>query len=209
MKKITTIIFCLINILPAFSQREAGEKVLGLHLGGSITSVIIGATGRALQDSGILSSYSQNSRPMIAFTFDAGISERWSLGVLIANQGFSGSFFDYSYTRLDGTEITENVSYKMNRNNISFAPKFHYNLKSDKLDMYIGLRLGFVFWNNNFETTQLDFNPFALVMGRPNLGLVPFGLRFYPNENFGGSFELALGAPYILSIGAQYKIPGL
>lgn len=76
MKKITTIIFCLINILPAFSQREAGEKVLGLHLGGSITSVIIGATGRVLQDSGILSSYSQNSRPMIAFTFDAGLSER-------------------------------------------------------------------------------------------------------------------------------------
>jgi hypothetical protein len=192
-----------------FAQRDAGEKVFGLHLGGSLTGVFINASGSNMKDSGSVSSFSQNSRPMIALTFDAGLSERWSLGILIANQSFSGTFFDYTYTRLDGTAVTETVTYKMNRNNISFAPKFHYNLKSDKLDMYLGLRFGFVFWNNDFKTTQSDFNPFGLVFGRPNLGLVPFGMRFYANENFGGTFELALGAPYIISIGAQYKLPGL
>lgn len=209
MKRITLISILLISSLFSMAQREAGEKVLSINIGRSFTAAIVNNVGPILQDSGVLGGFRSQSRPNISIAADFGLSQKWSLGVMFANQGFSGTLFDYTFQKRDGSIVTENVTYRMNRNNISFMPRYHYNLKSDKIDMYLGWRIGYVFWNNRFETTQLDFNPFELTFGRPNIGFVPFGIRFYATENIGGNFEFALGAPYIISFGLQYRIPSM
>jgi hypothetical protein len=207
MKNILTLSILVFSSFMSMAQREANEKVFSINIGRSFTAAIVNSVGPFLQDSGILQGYSYNSRPNISITGDIGLSEKWSIGILLANQFFSGTLLGYTYPTFDGNVVTENVSYRMNRNNISLTPKFHYNLKSDKIDMYLGWRIGYVFWNNKFETTQLNFNPFGLTFGRPNIGFVPFGVRLYASENLGGNFELAFGAPYIVSFGLQYRLP--
>ena len=210
MKKINLLLICLMaGTLVVNAQNRAGEKVVSLNIGYSLTGGIIksaGKTGSALNDSIEAESMSISTIPAISVAFDYGIGEVFSIGVMYSIQSFSGDIKNYSYTDINSVTKTESVNFSLLRNNISILPRFHYKIENKNIDLYSGLRLGYIFWGANIDATDPNFDKLdKFAGGRPNFGIVPIGARFYFNENFGGNFEVAIGAPYIASVGAQYR----
>lgn len=204
MKKIPLLLALFISV-SVFGQRDNGESVVGLNVGYSLTGGVIKGIDNDLTDASEQNT-NLNVLPAFSLTYDYGFSETISLGILLSLQSFSGDVENYSYEDAQGTTVTENVSFGLVRSNISIAPKFHYKLESDNIDLYSGLRMGYIIWNGSAESTDPNFNQFDdFSGGRFNFGIVPLGARFYFGENFGANFEVAIGAPYIGSVGAQYR----
>lgn len=209
MRKIifTALIIGAFSII-TFAQNDKGEKVVGLNVGYSLTGGVIGAVGDAdvSGDTFSVGSINVSTMPAISGTFDFGIGEKFSLGALVSFQGFSGEVNDYSFTNANGQTQTESVDFSLNRLNFSIVPRFHYGVKSDNVDLYSGLRLGYILWTGSINTTDESFDLFdSFQGGRPNVGLILFGGRFYFTDEFGANFELAAGAPHIASVGLNYR----
>ena len=191
-----------------FAQTQKGEKVVGLNIGYSLTGGVINAVGDNdfSGDSVGVVSVNVNAIPAISATFDYGVGDKFSIGALVSFQSFSGEVNDYTYTDLQGQDRTESVDFGLTRLNFSIVPRLHYGVKSDNVDLYSGLRLGWIHWVGNINTTDENFDLFdSFQGGRPNVGLILFGGRFYFSDEFGANFELAAGAPYIASAGVQYR----
>lgn len=197
----------------ASAQSESGQSVLSLHTGFSVTGGLIKAVFDSDIDmtdtsSGMTTGYLNSSvtgGPAIVAGWDLGLSERWSIGFIASTQGWSGDA-SYSYLDENNALVNENLTFNLRRNNVSFCPKIHYG-NGDNVDLYSGIRIGYVFWSSSWETNDPDFDDFSnFNAGRPNIGLTAFGGRFYFNDNFGASFELNLGAPNILGLGLNYKL---
>jgi hypothetical protein len=194
--------------ITTFAQREKGEMVAGLNIGYSLTGGLINAVGDNdfSGDSIGVGSVNVNAIPAISGTFDYGVGEKFSIGALVSFQSFSGEVNNYTYTDLQGQDRTESVDFGLTRLNFSIVPRFHYGVKSDNVDLYSGLRLGYIHWVGNINTTDENFDLLnSFQGGRPNVGLILFGGRFYFTDEFGANFELAAGAPYIASVGLQYR----
>lgn len=212
MKK---IIFPLALVLISFTtwaQNASGEKVVSLNFGYSLTGGLINALDNdegsdfTVDDSLGLNGVNVNTLPAISVAFDYGIGEVFSLGVMYSLQSFSGSVDQYSWVNSDGVRRSESLDISLIRNSVAILPRFHYKLGNENIDLYSGLRVGFLFWTNNIESTDPNFNEFGdFTGGRPSVAIVPLGGRFYFTDEFGANFEIALGAPYIASVGAQYR----
>lgn len=209
MKKLNLLIIVLLISATTFAQRESGEKVASLNIGYSLTGGVIKALGNAdvtSTDSFGVGSIDMTTTPAISLAFDYGIGEVFSIGAMYSFQSFSGDIKDYTFIDTDGNTKTESVNFGLSRNNIALLPRFHYRISNDNIDIYSGLRLGYLFWGGNATSTDPDFNEFDDFQGgRINVGIVPIGGRFYFSDNIGANFEIALGAPYIASVGAQYR----
>ncbi|MFB1004309.1 MAG: hypothetical protein QMC70_09275, partial [Bacteroidia bacterium] len=99
---------------------------------------------------------------------------------------------------------TEIATTKVSRLNIALRPLFHYG-DGDRLDLYSGIRVGYLMRNVETETNDellnvlgdLDGNRFAL-------GLVPFGMRYFFTDNLGVNMDLQIGTPYVVSGGIAF-----
>ena len=209
MKKINLLLIALLVSGSLFAQNQSGEKVVSLNFGYSFTGGLIKALGDAdvaSTDSFGVNSIDVTTLPAISLAFDYGIGEVFSIGAMYSFQSFSGQINDYTWVDENFDTRTESIDFGLTRNNIVLLPRFHYKLDNDKIDLYSGLRLGYLFWGGEVESTDPNFDDFdAFAGGRPTFGLVPLGGRFYFNDNIGANFELALGAPYVASVGAQYR----
>ncbi len=206
MKKLQLITIAFLCSFGVFAQNEAGEKVLSLNIGYSLTGGLLNNLSSADATSGDFTSIESSGTPAIAIAFDYGIGQVFSIGAMYSFQQFSGDIRDYNFTDLNGADRTESINYSLTRSNLSILPRLHYKLKTDKVDLYSGFRIGYIFWGTDIQTTDPSFDVLdGFNGGRLNVGVVPIGTRFYFNENFGGNIELAIGAPYIASIGAQYR----
>jgi hypothetical protein len=137
--------------------------------------------------------------------FDYGKTDQWSIGGFFATQKRYGST-DFSYATGNGMHATETVAFNLRRNCIGFSTKFHYG-KEDKVDLYSGVRLGMIFWVNSIESASGNFDLLdKMITSRPFFGLTAFGARVYPTKNIGLNFELNLGAPNVIGIGAVVKL---
>lgn len=189
----------ILTILASFTistsaQKSQGTSVVTLGLGYSLFNNIVKTSLDTYQDVKV------TSVPTIAFTYDYGLSDNFSLGLAGAFQSNSGTFtndyFDENYMLQ-----TENAKVSLSRINLALRPLFHYG-KSDKLDMYSGLRVGYLVRNVKAESKdpdavfldEFDGNRFAL-------GLVPFGFRYFFTDNIGMNMDLQIGTPYVVSGG--------
>jgi hypothetical protein len=212
MKKIfiilLTILFIKVN-----AQNQQNEKVIGIQTGISWTGILFNnltLDKLKLDYKGInlsAESFDANSSAALGVSFDFGISNMISIGGLYARQPISGEIGSYSWVNLKGENKTETIQFNAVRNNITILPKIHYNLNNDKIDLYSGLRVGYTFWNVDFIANDPNFNVFEKIIprGRPSIGIIPIALRYYITDNLGVNVEPALGAPYVASIGAQYR----
>jgi hypothetical protein len=208
MKKINLLLIALIFSGTLLAQNESGQKVVSLNFGYSLTGGVIKALGESevSSDSFGIGSVDVTTLPAISLAFDYGVGEVFSIGLMYSFQSFSGEVKDYTWVDENFETRTESIDFGLTRNNIVLLPRFHYRLDNERFDLYSGLRLGYLFWGGSVESTDPNFDEFSsFAGGRPTFGLVPLGGRVYFTDNIGANFEVALGAPYIASVGAQYR----
>jgi len=199
---------CLCFSSTANAQGDAGEHVFTLDAGFSVTGGLIEAVFETGIDSnGNVTNNPINGGPAIVLGYDFGLSERWSIGAILTTQGWSGTDQN-TYFDANNNTVTEEISFNLRRNNFSIVPRLHYG-NGDNIDLYSGIRIGYVFWTSKIESNDPAYSildDYASGVGRLNVGIVPFGARFYVTDNIGINFETALGAPYMFGAGLNYKI---
>jgi hypothetical protein len=193
----------LVLILSAFvfnaqAQKSEGSSVATVGLGYSLFNNIIKAALETDEEIDV------KSVPTIALTFDHALTDNFSIGLAAAYQNVSAEFTN-TYFDDNSNSQTETAKTTLSRINIAIRPLFHYG-KSDKLDMYSGLRVGYLFRNVTVESDdpngvyleEFDGNRFAL-------GLVPFGMRYFFSDNLGINMDLQIGTPYVVSGGIAFQ----
>jgi len=209
------LVACIsLHCVRANAQTSLGEKVItadaGLSLVGGAMDVIIGSGEEIDLDTNnnffeINNSTISGGRALV-LSFDYGLSDRWSIGGFVSTQRRHGST-DFTYQNTDSQLMTEQVDFNLRRNTFGFTTKIHYG-KSPRADLYSGARMGVLFWNKTIESNSGQFDVFDdLLQTRPIFSLTVFGVRFYPTEQIGLNFELNLGAPNIIGLGAVVRIP--
>lgn len=207
MKKIIVFTLVLFSITQSYGQTE-GDIILGVHTGFSFT----GAAYRLVQTASESDSVSSdllggNNLPVFGASFDYLVSDRFSIGALASVQHFSADVRETSFNAGDTTFVTKAVTANLNRIYLGIAPKYQYEIGGENFEMYSALRAGFIFWQGNFDAENSNIDALSgFAGGRPALSIVALGGRYYFNPNIAFNFELATGAPSLLSLGISYKL---
>ncbi len=196
MKKSFIIIFTV--TIFAFQTNIYGQNLkstVSMNAGISLAGTLI-KTGIYLLDG-----YNENdivdykSIPVINGAYDYMINDWLSAGI-------AGGYQSFDFTFQEG-------DINLSRMNIAARALFHYG-KSDKLDMYSGIRLGATIWNsemiwNTSDPTLESFFNDEYVGSFFRTQLVAFGIRGYFTDNIGANIEFAIGSPYYLSGGVNFR----
>jgi hypothetical protein len=89
---------------------------------------------------------------------------------------------------------------------VAFRVLWHWG-KKEKIDYYAGFKTGLLFQTvgNHESAFNLSDMPEVLTKSRFTTGLVPFGVRWFVNEQFGVNVETSLGVASIITVGANYR----
>jgi len=194
----------------ASAQSMEGQSAVSVKTGVGGTGLFIKAAAARINESSGDSTterevVSQNN-PAIALEYGYSISDNFSIGILGSVQVYTGTIKNYGFIAFDNKFKVENVDYNIRRTFFGVTPNYHWNTDNENLDLYSGGRIGYVVWSNKFDTNDPNFEfPERFRLGRPAVGIVPIGGTAYFTENLGGNFELALGAPFILSAGLEFR----
>lgn len=211
-KSILTLILLITSMViltpNANAQRESGESVITVDAGFSVVAGLIKAVfnGETITDSAQTGSFTGkvSGGPAIVFGYDYGLSERWSIGALVSTQGFNGNA---NWTYIENNKLVrDEFDFTLRRSNFSISPKIHYG--SDKVDLYTGLRVGYLLWTSKINSADPNFDELDEFAkgGRPTIGLTAIGGRIYATDELAVHFELNLGAPNILGLGLSYTL---
>ena len=208
---LTVFLLCVIT-QRTNAQTFHNEKVVSVNIGYTIVGGIVktilrnddNADSVLNTDKSIFSDFKVTNTRALIVGFDYGISEMWSIGGIVATQKWYGTA-DYKFKNINGEDIEEVIDFTLRRSNISFCPKIHYG-SSTSTDLYSGIRVGFLLWNNKIVTSDKTFNKFSkLAISRPNFSFTVIGARAYINKHIGANFEFNLGAPNVIGFGLNYK----
>lgn len=147
------------------------------------------------------------SIPALQVNYDLGLAKWFSIGAALSYQAMGLDYTNWEYIDDNGDWQTIDFSAKIGRANAALRFLFHY-ANQDRIDLYQGVRVGYLMWNTKTEVSETVFDPetdLNLNFGRPSVQLVLFGMRGYVTENIGLSTELAVGAPHFLTVGANYR----
>lgn len=190
MKKRITITVLAIFIVAssAFAQdyKSTVSADAGISLIGRVISLVVNVD--------TIGGYS--TIPVMQLSYDYMITDFLSAGA-------AGSYQQYKFSDNTGKIV-------LKRMNFALRALFHYG-KSDKLDMYSGIRLGMTNWGLDYDVSTGDPTLEALQSSNSLTGfhfspqLVAFGVRGYFTDNIGANLEFAIGAPYYMMGGVNYR----
>jgi hypothetical protein len=205
----TKNITLLITILLSFnlSAQQEKESVIGINVGGSFTGATYRLALKIVEDDSIASTLVGGSNtPVMALSFDYGVNEQFSIGALASIQHFSADINEVDINFLD-TIVISGITTNFNRFYIGVVPRYQYTTNNDRLELYSAARVGFIFWFTDFDSENSRIDALkGFGGGRPAFSLVAIGGRYYFDNHFGVNFELATGAPFLASIGLNYKL---
>lgn len=210
MKRFLTIsLFFLIvpgKSILTFAQTTSGESVITSDIGFSVVGAALKTfvDGKSFKDSFDRVTVGINSKPAVVLSYDYGLSDMWSIGMVASSQQLYGDL-DYAYTL--NNELREGVvPYTMRRNNISFSTKVHYG-GNERVDFYSGLRVGMIFWGINIDTNDDRLDVLTkFTFTRPNFSFTALGGRAYLTDHIACHFEFNLGAPNLVGAGLSVKL---
>jgi hypothetical protein len=209
MKRYGLVISLLLVSSVSFAQHKKDEKLVSLKLGFSTTGLLLNALGKVdltSQDSFTIGNISTSSRPALSATFDYSLTDRLSLGGIFSHQVFSGTITDYAGVVRGKTIGIDQIDFKLKRTYLGVIPKIHWAINNEDLDIYSGIRLGFLLWTSDVNVNEQNFKALdAFKGGRLALGLVPIGATIYLNQDLGLNADISIGAPYVFSIGVNYR----
>lgn len=144
--------------------------------------------------------------PVIHGSFDYAITDNMSFGAAIGYQKATISYDDYEYFNADNVLVSEDFDWTISRLNIGARALFHYG-KKENFDMYSGLRFGYQNFSSKYDTNDPSFKA-DFKGGAMGMQLILFGARGYFNDHIGFNAELAVGSPYFVMGGLNYRFGG-
>ncbi len=181
------------------AQKKEKPQVVAISFGASLAASVMMDTSNFFADIPYQpGSFSRNGTPVFMASYDKRLERRWSLGAAISYQHFNISSSD---TINSFIAETANV----NRIHVNIRSLVHYG-KKEKVDFYSGFKLGYFVQTVKDRTGTPYYNAMQnLAINRVTLGLVPIGIRWFVNEDFGINFETSFGRATALQIGANYR----
>ncbi len=204
MKKYLLSFICFCITIGAFSQTNKNEFVLGLGAGYSLFQEPLATNFR-------YSEFSRNTTLTPTITADYAITNKFSMGLQI---GFLSNNLKYTQAArlqsllFDFYETTkrDDVAFRYNEITISYKPMYHFVL-NNKLDVYSGLRLGYFKAFANVQDPHPEFDVrYSFDRERVSVAVIPIGVRYYPGKSWGLNFDTSFGKPYVVAVGAVYKV---
>lgn len=208
MKKflsIAAVVFAFAVVTPTqvAAQKYAGQTVIGVNGAFSLVGLVMTSTFNVADR---INGLSTSVTPGLSGSVDFGITDRFSLGVAHFYQSANAKWT--SYTDTANVLQTGDWNYRLTRQNTALRMLFHLS-DNDDLDPYFGIRLGYSYWSQS--TNVPDASSFL------NLGVFKskfwpqalFGVRYFFIPALGVNAELALGFPYYLSVGVNFRFGGL
>jgi hypothetical protein len=208
MKKILILaaaVFTLAVVAPtkAVAQKYMGQTVVGANGAFSLVGLLMTTTFKAIDN---VEGLSTNVTPGMSGTVDVGITDRFSIGGAHFIQVATAKWT--SYTDTNGVIKTGDFHYRMMRQNTALRLLFHFG-DNDDLDTYFGIRLGYSYWNTSSNDPEVDqFLDLDKFKGKFWPQAI-FGVRYFFIPVLGVNAELALGFPYYLSVGVNFRFGGL
>jgi hypothetical protein len=200
------IVIALIIPGKAQAQTAKGQVVVGTN---GAFSLVGTAMTLAFKGIGNIDGLTTHTTPGLSGTVDYGISRRFSLGVATFYQSASAKWNVYSDSS-SGTNIYYNGDYhaRVTRMNTGIRALFHFG-NSDDFDPYFGFRVGVSYWNITSNVANIDalgnFKHFSTTVWPQAI----FGVRYFFTPNIGVNGEFALGFPYFMSLGVNFRFGGL
>jgi hypothetical protein len=172
--------------------------------------------------------------PTIGIAWDYGVAKWFSVGIAASYNQAKASVTGLEVRNNKGTyDKLGDFAITVPRTTVATRLLFHYGNKG-RLDCYSGFRFGVGIWSvkttanidretlnraidgiaNEFGDTAENIKTIDDVKTKiksgasfvlPQVQLIAFGLRGYVTENIGLNGELAIGSPYFVSIGANYR----
>jgi hypothetical protein len=218
-----------------FAQNADFKNTISLHYGVSLFNLAKGSIEPPDQtplDSIRYKSGGLSNIPTIGFAWDYGVAKWFSIGIAASYNQAKATVTGLEVRNNQGTfDKLGDISLTIPRTTFATRLLFHYGNKG-RIDCYTGFRLGVGLWSPklNIDVDQATFdriiNELVEQSGVPRdqlpssiesklktraIGIlpqaqfIPFGIRGYVTENIGINGELAIGSPYYLSIGANYR----
>jgi hypothetical protein len=198
---VAAVLFTVLTPQKANAQKYLGQTVVGANAGFSL----VGAGFRAVfiaadQIVGLNTSVT----PGISTSVDVGLSNRFSMGVAVFYQQANARFSSY-IDPTDSVRYTGDFYFKAKRQNYAVRALFHFG-DSDDFDPYFGIRLGMARWSfsDNLPTPFIDRDFFR----KRVLPQALFGVRYFFLPFLGVNAEIAVGFPYYLSTGINFRFGG-
>lgn len=137
---------------------------------------------------------------VLAFGYEYRPIDRFAVGLGFTTQSLSGNYvFE---TEVQGQMVEESLHFDYLRYAIVVEPKFYYPLKTDKLELYTSIRLGYKREKLDANTSNNNINEILkltdLIAGRGlNASITPLGINYFPIKNIGIGLAGNLGPTYL------------
>lgn len=211
MRKFLTVTACAVAfavLVPtqAFAQKYRGQTVIGTNGAFSLVgAVVFGAfniTDRAIEG------FNARATPGISTSIDVGLTPRFSVGGAYFVQSASAEWT--SYTDTAGNTYTGEYYIRLKRENFGLRALFHFGAEDD-FDPYFGVRLGMSRWTSEIKIeTGSNIDLFDETVFRNRfLPQAIFGVRYFFLPFLGVNTEIAVGFPYYLSLGVNFRFGGM
>lgn len=186
------IALTVITVVQVNAQSETHKSTVTLNMGCSLI-------GNILNEDYPHKDYDfeSSSIPLIQATYDFAIVDWFSVGVAASCQIAEGKYNDYGVNN-------ENFKTTFYRSNFAVRGLFHYG-KSEMFDMYSGVRFGYTNWSYKTDYVGDDYDGEQDGHMISAAQLVLFGIRGYFFKNYGANIEFAVGSPYFMSVGFNYR----
>lgn len=198
--------FSVINPGRAHAQKAKGQFVGTAGAGYSIVGLFFDAIKEGLNTTGDVTS---SKTPVLWGTADYGITDRFSVGACYTYQGITAKYGSYTTTDTAGNNITIIGDFKdrISRQSIGIRPLFHFG-DSDDLDVYVGARFSYVFWNVVSDRSDVSASDVFSGLGSPIKPQFIFGTRYFFIPQLGFNAELAIGPTYFMAFGISGRFGG-
>ncbi len=211
-KKLLTVAVAAILLTVMTPTQVQAQKYLGQTVVG--TNAAFSLVGGALRgifnvaDANI-EGFTTKVTPGMAFSTDVGLSPRFSMGgayfLQVATMNWD------SYTDTNGV-VHNNGDYyfRASRHNFGIRALFHFG-DEDDFDPYFGVRIGMARWTTSSNVPDYeDLGIFDATFFRSRvLPQVLFGVRYFFLPFLGVNAEIAVGFPYYLSTGINFRFGGM
>ncbi len=205
---VTAVAIALAVIAPtqAVAQKYLGQTVIGTNAGFSLVGALLTTTFNAADR---VTGLQARVSPGISTSVDVGLAPRFSMGGAYFIQTASAEWDQY--TDSSGTVHNGEYSMRLTRHNFGIRALFHFG-DNDDFDPYFGVRIGMSRWTYSTKGVDAgdDIGLFDETVFRNRvLPQALFGVRYFFLPFLGVNAEIAVGFPYYLSTGINFRFGGM
>lgn len=205
MKYLVLTAYSLLVPYLASAQSENKPISIGLDVAASLFQEPVRTTF-------IYDDLSKNTVPTYILSADYRLLPEVSLGLQLSyltndiSYTWAAKVTDAFFLNINRTTSYDDIAFRYNEASLMIQPLLHYVTKP-KFDMYSGVRFGVLNAWANVKDGHPEFDVASDV--RESFftwGITLMGVQYFPKENLGVNFDMSIGKPYALGLGAVYRL---